>query len=162
MLDGVEVIVDRTNAGTTNGVKGAAFFTDVTGRLHAACAAAGVAQLVTLSITGIGCVQGYGYYQAKLAQEQAAFACLSPADCCAAMKFHEFPARLLGRTRFELLAVMPVMRIQRIAARAVGQALLDAEAAPPSARMLVIPGAGVPRRGMADLGRHARLPRGSL
>ena len=79
MLDGVEVIVDTTNAGTTNGVKAAAFFTDVTGRLHAAGAAAGVAQLVTLSITGIGCVPGYGYYQAKLALEQAAFAGPAPA-----------------------------------------------------------------------------------
>ena len=32
-LDGVEVIIDTTNSGTTNGAKATAFFTDVTRRL---------------------------------------------------------------------------------------------------------------------------------
>ena len=160
-LDGVEVIIDTTNSGTTNGAKATAFFTDVTRRLQAAGAAAGVARLVTLSIAGIDRVPGYGYYQAKLAQEEAAFAGPLPATAVRATQFHEFPAQMLSRTRLGPLAMMPIMRVQPIAARAVGQVLLDTAVAPPSAKIFEIAGpepadlAALARRVLHQRGRHA-------
>jgi hypothetical protein len=83
----------------------------VTRRLHTVGAARGVARLVTLSIVGIDRVPGYGYYQAKLAQEEAAFTGRLLATAVRATQFHEFPAQVLGRIRFGPLAMMPVMRI---------------------------------------------------
>lgn len=139
-LDGVEVIIDTTNPGTTSPAKATAFFTDVTRRLHAAGAATGVARLVTLSIAGVERIPGYGYYQAKLAQEEAAFAGPLPATAVRATQFHEFAAQVLTRTRLGPLAIMPIMRIQPIAARAAGQVLLDTAATPPSARIFEIAG----------------------
>lgn len=160
-LDGVEVIVDTTNSGTSNGAKATAFFTDVTRRLQVAGAAAGVTRLVTLSIAGIDRVPGYGYYRAKMAQEEAAFAGPLPATAVRATQFHEFPAQVLSRTRFGPLAMMPIMRIQPIAARAVGQVLLDTAVAPPSARVFEIAGpqaadlTALARRVLRQRGRHA-------
>ncbi|MDX6391567.1 MAG: hypothetical protein QOJ73_2630 [Streptosporangiaceae bacterium] len=151
-LDGVEVIIDTTNSGTINGAKATAFFTDVTRRLQAAGAAVGVARLVTLSIVGIDRIPGYGYYEAKLAQEEAAFAGPLPATAVRATQFHEFPAQVLSRSRLGPLAMMPVMQVQTIAARAVGQVLLDTAVAPPSAKVFEI--AGPEPAGLVALARR--------
>ncbi len=129
-LRGVEVIVDTTNAGTTNRDKATAFFTEVTRNLGVVGAGEGVARLVILSIVGLERVPGYGYYEAKLAHEKAAMSGLLPATIVRATQFHEFPAQVLSWTRHGPFAVVPRSRIQPVAARAVGRVLLDVAVAP--------------------------------
>lgn len=72
-LDGVEVIVDVTNAGTTDEDAATEFFTAVARNLQHAAAARGVRQVVTLSIVGIDDA-AFGYYNTKLIHEQVAAA----------------------------------------------------------------------------------------
>ncbi len=139
-LQGVEVIVDTTNPPTTNRAKATAFFTEVTGRLHTAGSEAGVSRLVTLSIVGVDRVPGYGYFQSKLAHENAARAGPIPATILRATQFYEFPAQILARARVGPLAVMPAMRVQPVAARSVGQLLADMAAEQPAEQTVEVAG----------------------
>jgi len=120
-LEGIEVVVDATNAGTTNQAKATAFFCEVSRRLQTVATAQGVTRLVTLSIVGADRVPGFGYYQAKLAHEAAALEGPLPATIVRATQFHEFPAQIFGRTRMGPVAMVPRMRVQPIAARTVGE-----------------------------------------
>jgi uncharacterized protein YbjT (DUF2867 family) len=138
-LEGVEVIVDTANAESLNQAKATTFFTGVTERLQAFGSAQGVQRLVTLSIVGIDRVS-FGYYRAKLAQEKAATAGPLRTTIVRATQFHEFPAQILGRSRFGPLAAMPVMRVQSIAARSVGRCLAEAAVDPPSAQTIEVAG----------------------
>ncbi len=124
-LRGFDVIVDATNAGTTNRDKATAFFTEVARNLQVVGAGEGVSHVVVLSIVGLERVPGYGYYEAKLAHEKAALAGPLPTTIVRATQFHEFPAQILGWTRHGPFAVVPRSRIKPVAARAVGQVLLD-------------------------------------
>jgi len=124
-LEGIEVIIDTTNCGTTKGSAATAFFTDVTDRLQRIGETCAVSRLITLSIVGIDRIPGYGYYGAKLAQERVALDGSIPATIVRATQFHEFPAQILGRTRFGPFAAMPVMRAQPIAARSAAQFLVE-------------------------------------
>jgi uncharacterized protein YbjT (DUF2867 family) len=139
-LKGVEVIVDTVNSASTNREKATAFFTEVTGRLQQAGAAEGVGRLVLLSIVGLERVPGYGYYEAKLAQEKAAMAGPLPTSIVRATQFHEFPAQILRRTQFGPIALMPKMKIQPVAARAVGDVLLEAAVAPATSSLTEVAG----------------------
>jgi uncharacterized protein YbjT (DUF2867 family) len=138
-LRDVEVVIDTTNAATTNRAKATAFFTDVAERLQAVGAAQGVARLVVLSIVGLERVPGFGYYEAKLAQEEVLRAGPLPVTILRATQFHEFPAQVLARAGVGPLALVPVMRIQPVAARAVGAELVGM-AAEPTATTLEIAG----------------------
>jgi uncharacterized protein YbjT (DUF2867 family) len=138
-LSGVEVIIDVSNPSTSNGAKAAAFFTHVTKNLHDAGSQAGVKRLLSLSIVGIDNFP-YGYYQAKLAQEDAVLAGPLPANVVRATQFHEFAAQILQRTRRGPFAVMPMMRVQPVAARSVGQVLCDAALSAPSQKITEIAG----------------------
>jgi uncharacterized protein YbjT (DUF2867 family) len=129
----VEVIVDTTNAGTTKGAQATAFFTEVTQSLQTVGCGEGAAHLVVLSIVGLERVPGYGYYEAKLAQERVALAGSLPTTIVRATQFHEFPAQMLSWTRHGPVAVVPRSRIQPVAARSVGQVLLEAAVSPPPA-----------------------------
>jgi uncharacterized protein YbjT (DUF2867 family) len=139
-LDGVEVIIDAVNPDSITRGKATAFFTDVTTRLQSAGSAGGVSRLVTLSIVGIDRVPGYGYYRAKLAQEAAAKAGPVPVTIVRATQFHEFPAQILSRARVGPVAAMPVIRVQPVAARAVGQCLMEAAVEPPEDPMIEVAG----------------------
>ena len=139
-LEGGEVIVDAANPDSIARGKATAFFTDVTTRLQSVGSDQGVSRLVTLSIVGIDRVPGYGYYRAKLAQEAAARAGPLPVTIVRATQFHEFPSQILGRVRFGPLAFMPVMRVQPVAARSVGQCLMEAAVEPPEDQMIEVAG----------------------
>jgi uncharacterized protein YbjT (DUF2867 family) len=124
-LKGVDVVIDTTNAGTTDRAKATTFFTEVAENLQTTGAALGVARLVALSIVGLERVPGFGYYEAKLAHEAALRAGPLPVSIVRATQFHEFPAQILSRGGMGPLALVPVMRIQPVAARAVGEALVE-------------------------------------
>jgi uncharacterized protein YbjT (DUF2867 family) len=139
-LSGVDVIIDAANSPSLSRKKATAFFRDVTARLQAVGSAQGVARLVTLSIVGIDRVPRFGYYQAKLAQEEAAKAGPLPVTIVRATQFHEFPAQILGRAHVGPLGAMPNMRVQPIAARSVGQYLAQLAIDPPAAQMVEVAG----------------------
>jgi uncharacterized protein YbjT (DUF2867 family) len=140
VLQGVEVIIDTTNVGTTNRAKATTFFTEVAGQLRTAGAAQGVSHLVALSIVGLERVPGFGYYQAKLAQESALLAGPLPVSIVRATQFHEFAVQILSRARLGPLAAVPIMRIQPVAARAVGEALVEVATGPGGAPTAEIAG----------------------
>jgi uncharacterized protein YbjT (DUF2867 family) len=139
-LTGVDVIIDAANPDSIGRAKATAFFTDVTARLQTAGSAQGVARLVTLSIVGIDGFSGYGYYEAKLAQEGAARAGPLPVTIVRATQFHEFPAQILSRAHLGPVAAVPVMRVQPVAARTVGDTLVQVALDPPSTQAIEIAG----------------------
>ena len=131
-LRGVDVVFDVSNVATTSAKKATPFFTGVTARLSKLGANAGASRLIVLSIVGIDRASTYGYYKAKLAQEAVARSGPLPASIVRATQFHEFAGQILERTRFGPLAVVPVMRVQTVAAGAVAEHLagmLDGPAA---------------------------------
>jgi uncharacterized protein YbjT (DUF2867 family) len=138
-LANVEVIVDVSNPYTKNGAKASLFFTTVTKNLHAAGSQAGVQRLVSLSIVGIDNFP-FGYYKAKLAQEVAVFAGPLSSNVVRATQFHEFAAQILHRTKRGPFSGMPMMKVQPIAARSVGQVLCDAALSPSSQKIIEIAG----------------------
>jgi len=133
-LAGAEVIVDATNTATRKRPAATAFFTGVTRQLQELGRQAGVRRLVLLSIVGAERVP-YGYYQAKVAQEEAALQGLLPVSIVRATQFHELAGLLVRRARFGPVALAPRMVVQPIAAKAVGEMLAEvATAADPPER----------------------------
>lgn len=132
-LTGVDTVIDTTNAGTTEEHQATAFFTEVTGNLQRAGAEAGVRHLVVLSIVGIDAAAA-GYYAAKLAHERAAVAGPVPVTVVRATQFHEFPAQMLRWTQDGNVAHVPDFPVQTVAARTVGQILLEAARGEPAGR----------------------------
>lgn len=156
-LADVDVVVDALNVATTRRKPAEEFFTETSRRLQEAGAAAGVKQLVTLSIVGIDRASAYGYYAAKLAQERVALGGPVPATVLRAAQFHEFPAQLLSRTKLGPVAMVPKMRSQPVAARTVGEHLIRAAEQQPGG---VIELAGPEVWEMPDLARLTLEARG--
>ncbi len=130
-LAGTDVVIDALNIATIQRGPAEAFFTETSGCLQRAAAAAGVSHLVTLSILGIDRVPGHGYYAAKLAQEQVVGAGPVPVTILRAAQFHEFPAQMLAAGRKGPVAAVPRMLSQPVAARTVGEHLVRAAAERP-------------------------------
>ena len=129
-LAGVDVVVDVTNAGTTEQEPATAFFTEAATTLQRVGAERGVGHIVTLSIVGIDRAP-VGYYAAKLAHERAATTGPVTATILRATQFHEFPAQLIGWTRNGAEASVFDLRVQTVAARTVAGVLVElAEGAP--------------------------------
>ena len=122
-LAGVDVVVDALNTTSLRRAATVEFFRTAARRVQSAAEAQGVAHLVLLSILGIDRVRGYGYYEAKLAQEAETAAGAVPVTVLRSAQFHEFPGQLLARLRLGRLAVVPHMRSQPVAARTVGRHL---------------------------------------
>lgn len=129
-LAGVQVVIDATNAGTTEEGAAADFFVESTANLSRLGAEAGVGHLVVLSIVGIDRVPT-GYYAAKLAHEHAALAGPVPATIVRTTQFHEFPVQMISRNRRGSVAPLPSLRVQTVAARTVGRILVELAEGPP-------------------------------
>lgn len=154
-LGGVDVVVDCANITSMSGRRATTFFTQVSRQLQAA-AAAGASHLVTLSILGVDRVP-LGYYRAKLEHERTAAAGPLPATIVRATQFHEFPAQLLQRSRLGPVAFVPRLRSQPVAARSVGQFLVEAAVAGPADQRLAV--AGPQPEDMVDLARRLTAAR---
>ena len=123
-LDGCDVVIDTLNSRALGRREAESFFVETAQQLQQAGKAVGVQHLITLSIVGIDRVPGFGYYQAKLAQESAVRAGSVPVTILRATQFHEFPAQVLSLSRKGPVAIVPRMRSQPVAARTVGQHLV--------------------------------------
>lgn len=143
-LDGVDAVVDVTNVSTTRQDRATAFFTTVSRNLRQACAGVGVRHHVTLSIAGVDRVP-WGYYRAKLAQEQLLLrgpGGEAPASVLRAAQFHEFADQMLRRMRRGPLTVVPRMRSAPVAGQEVAERLVAVALGEPTG---LLPEFGGPR-----------------
>jgi len=129
-LAGVDVVVDVLNGPTMSRAKATSFFVAAAGNLQAAGQRTGVTRVVVLSIVGIDRVPGYPYYAAKLAHEEAACAGPLPVAVVRTTQFHEFAGQIIDRMAVGPLALVPTMRIQPVAARTVGERLVEVATVP--------------------------------
>lgn len=121
-LRGVNCIVDAATGPSPERQAATEFFATATRHLHEAGEAAGVEQVVTVSIIGIdGSTTGYN--AAKLAHEQAHLAGPLPARVLRAAQFHEFVGLLLDWGRQGDVSYVRDMATQLVAARTVAEAL---------------------------------------
>lgn len=146
-LTGVDVVVDVTSIRTQKRAQAEAFFGGVTRQLQAARAA----HIVALSIVGVDDVEA-GYYAGKRLQERLLAEGGAPWSVLRATQFHEFAEQVLGFMRIGPFSVVPRMRSQPVAAREVGEALVDLAAAGPSGRVPDLAGPEV--HDMVDLARR--------
>ena len=129
-LAGVDAVIDTLGITTSRRKPATEFFVTTTRNLLEAERATGVERHVLLSIVGID-GSNFGYYRAKVAQEEAALAIEPSVTILRATQFHEFAEQMLGRAKVGPLVVVPHMRSSTVAAAEVGAALVDlAERAP--------------------------------
>src|SRR5690349_18972659 len=89
-LAGADAVVDVTQSPTLDEDEASTFFRAVADNLGGAARAAGVARTVVLSIVGADRSPDYGYYVAKVAQEDAHRAASPGAVVLRATQFHDF------------------------------------------------------------------------
>jgi uncharacterized protein YbjT (DUF2867 family) len=142
-LEGAEVIVDATNAGSIEEIPATEFYNASVANLQQIGAEQGVRHLVVLSIVGIDRVP-VGYYAAKLAHERAALGGPLPTTILRATQFHEFAAQMISWNRQGSVARIPNFHIQPVAARTVGEILVEVATGPPRSR---VPDLGGPEEG---------------
>lgn len=123
-LVGAEAVIDTLGITTTRRAPATDFFTTTTRNLIEAERAAGVDRHVLLSIVGID-GSGFGYYRAKVAQEDAARSLDPSVTILRATQFHEFAEQMLERGKTGPVVVVPRMRSATVAASEVAAALVD-------------------------------------
>ena len=146
-LDGVDAVIDVTSVRTQRREDAERFFGGVTRNLQAA----GAAHIVALSIVGIDDIDT-GYYAGKRLQERVLAEGTTPWSVLRATQFHEFAEQALGFVRVGPFSLVSRMLSQTVAAREVGEALVDLVAAGPSGRVPDL--AGPERHQMVDLARR--------
>jgi uncharacterized protein YbjT (DUF2867 family) len=123
-LRGVEVVVDAATGPSAEQQPATDFFVTAAHSLQKAGVRAGVREAVVVSIIGTDRFSG-GYGAAKVAHEQAWRSGPIPARIVRAAQFHEFVGQLLEWGRRGDLVVVPEMRTQIVAARAVAEVIAD-------------------------------------
>ena len=129
-LEGVEVVVDVANSESIEEGPATEFFVTVARSLQEVGAAMGVSHIVTLSIVGIE-QTSFGYYLAKLRQEEAAGQGSVPNTIMRATQMHELPAQLIHITRHNTKAYVFDVPVQPVAARTTGSVLCELAESPP-------------------------------
>ena len=123
-LAGADAVIDTLGITTTRRRPATDFFTTTTRNLLHAEDAAGVDQHVLLSTVGID-GSSFGYYRAKVAQEDVARTIDADVTILRATQFHEFAEQMLERAKAGPLVVVPRMRSATVAAAEVAAALVD-------------------------------------
>ena len=125
-LDGADAAVDVTSTGgLLSDAETLDFFTGVARNLGRAAATANVARTVTLSIVGIDRSPDYGYYVAKLAQEEAAREAHSGALVLRATQFHDFARQMFEWNRDGDVTRVIDVATQPVDTREIVRVLLD-------------------------------------
>ncbi|WP_277211150.1 SDR family oxidoreductase [Isoptericola croceus] len=150
-LEGVDAVVDALNVVSLTEKADTEFFTSTSRNLLAAGARAGVGHHVLLSIVGIDRASGYGYYRAKLAQEEVVRSGGVPWSVVRATQFHEFPGQVLGFVPGPV-GIMPRMWCRPVAAAEVGEYLAAVAAGPAQGQAPEI--AGPQEEQMVDMARR--------
>lgn len=124
-LTGADVVVDVTQSPSLDEQEASAFFTTVAGNLGTAATAAGVPRTVALSIVGADLSPDYGYYVAKVAQENAHRASSPGPVILRATQFHEFAGQMLGWNRSGSTTSIIDVPTQPVAVSEIVRLLLD-------------------------------------
>ena len=156
-LNVVDAVIDVLNISTQRRAVAEEFFTTTTRRLLEAEAVCEVRHHVTLSIVGIDLVP-LGYYQGKLAQEQALFAGRSPWSLLRATQFYEFSQQALDFMKLGPVSLVPRMLSQPVAASEVAAMLVSLAVQQPIGRAPDL--AGPEPVQMVDLARRVNKVKG--
>ena len=156
-LEGVDVVVDAATGPSPEQQAATEFFTTAARNLQTVAAAAGVQQMIVVSIIGTDRFTA-GYGAAKIAHEQATLAGPVPARVVRASQFHEFVGQLLDWGTRDGVGHVADMRTQLVAARAVAEAIADLVTEIPATTMVEV--AGPREERLADAARLLAQRRG--
>jgi uncharacterized protein YbjT (DUF2867 family) len=131
-LKGADVVVDVSNSPSFDTEPALDFFTRSARNLFAAEKEAGVRHHVVLSIVGVDQVPGYGYYEAKVAQENAVRGSGVPHSIVRATQFFEFVAPVMNMSTEGTQVRLPSTRLRPIASADVAAAVAEAAQGEPS------------------------------
>ncbi|MGW3172566.1 SDR family oxidoreductase [Streptomyces sp. NPDC001153] len=131
-LKGADVVVDVSNSPSFDTEPALDFFTRSARNLFAAEKEAGVRHHVTLSIVGVDQVPDYGYYRAKVAQEEAVRDSGVPYSIVRATQFFEFIAPVMDMCTEGTEVHLPSVRLRPMASADVATAVAEAAQAEPS------------------------------
>ncbi|MGW0476363.1 SDR family oxidoreductase [Streptomyces coeruleorubidus] len=131
-LKGADVVVDVSNSPSFDTEPALDFFTRSARNLFAAEKEAGVRHHVALSIVGVDQVPGYGYYEAKVAQENAVRGSGVPYSIVRATQFFEFVAPVMNMSTQDGEVRLPSRRLRPIASADVAAAVAEAAQGEPS------------------------------
>ncbi|MEU7424843.1 NAD(P)H-binding protein [Streptomyces sp. NPDC040750] len=131
-LEGADVVVDVSNSPSFDAEPALDFFTRSARHMIEAERAAGVRHHVTLSIVGADQVPDYGYYRAKVAQEEAVRSGGVPYSIVRATQFFEFIAPVMDMSTQGGQVHLPSLRLRPIASADVVAAVAEAAQGEPS------------------------------
>jgi len=143
-LDGRDAVIDVSSVLTQSAKESSEFYQRATTNLLAAEDTANVPHHVALSIVGSDKAP-FGYYAGKKVQEQLVIAGRVPWTIIRATQFHEFAQQLYGQIKLGPINLVPKMISQPIAAREVGQRLVNLAEGEPVGRTADIAGPEVLR-----------------
>ncbi|MGW3989545.1 SDR family oxidoreductase [Streptomyces sp. NPDC004830] len=132
VLEGADVVVDVSNSPSFDTEPALDFFTRSARTLFAAEKEAGVRHHVALSIVGVDQVPGYGYYEAKVAQENAVRDSGVPYSLVRATQFFEFVAPVMDMSTQGTEVRLPSTRLRPIASADVAAVVAEAAQGEPS------------------------------
>ena len=132
-LEGVDAVIDTLNTPSLSLRRATEFFRTTTRHLLDAEERQGVGHHVTLSIVGIDGI-AVSYYGAKLAQEDEARRSAVPHTIARTAQFHEFAGQLAARTSLGPVTLVPRVLCRPVAAREVGEYLVELAAGEPVGR----------------------------
>ncbi|MGW7299021.1 SDR family oxidoreductase [Streptomyces sp. NPDC054829] len=132
VLKGAEVVVDVSNSPSFEADAALDFFTRSARNLFAAEQEAGVRHHVGLSIVGVDQVPDYGYYLAKVAQEDAVRASGVPYSLVRATQFFEFVGPVMDMSTQGTEVRLPSLRLRPIASAEVAAAVAEAAQGEPT------------------------------
>ncbi|KUJ65681.1 LysR family transcriptional regulator [Streptomyces albus subsp. albus] len=144
-LKGADVVVDVSNSPSFEAEAALDFFTRSAQHLFEAEREAGVRHHVTLSIVGVDRVPDYGYYRAKVAQEDAVRGGGVPYSIVRATQFFEFIAPVMDMSTQDEEVRLPSTKLRPIASADVAAAVADAAQGDPSSGVRDIAGPEVHR-----------------
>jgi len=159
-LAGADAVVDVTQSPTLDAQEASEFFETVAANLGGAAHRAEVGRTVVLSIVGADKSPDYGYYVAKVAQEDAHRKLSPGAVVLRATQFHEFAGQMIGWfTEGRTVSVMDVTTqpvdtaeiVRLLLDLATGARTGDTDLAGPRQEVLVEQVRELVRRGDQDL-----------
>jgi uncharacterized protein YbjT (DUF2867 family) len=124
-LGGVDAVIDVTQSPTLDESDATKFFETVATNLGNAATRAGVRRTVLLSIVGADKSPDYGYYIAKVAQENATRAAAPGAVVLRATQFHEFAGQMLQWNRDGDVTRIIDVPTQPVASSEIAKLLLE-------------------------------------
>jgi uncharacterized protein YbjT (DUF2867 family) len=157
-LAGADAVIDVTQSPSLDEAEATEFFTTVARNLGEAAASAGVTRTVVLSIIGVDKMPDYGYYVAKLAQEDTALAYGPEPHILRACQFLNFPGQMLDWNRQGDVVTLPEMKTQPVAVEEIAKLLVRIADATETRQRVEL--AGPRPEDLADLVRQVAAARG--